>query len=72
MRRVALKKKLQLEAKINAIKVMSIALSQLVKECSGDDRPLDEAPSFQNALPRMRGREKSDIGKKVIENAARL
>ena len=51
VRRVALEKKLQLEAKIKAMKVMSKALSQLVKECSGDNRPLDDC-SILAALER--------------------
>jgi DNA-binding transcriptional MerR regulator len=44
VRRVALEKKLQLEAKIKAMKVMSNALTQLIKECSADSRPLDDCP----------------------------
>ena len=54
VRRVALEKKLQLEAKIKAMKVMSKALSQLVKECSGDNRPLDDC-SILAALERAEG-----------------
>ena len=54
VRRVALEKKLQLEAKIKAMKVMSKALSQLVKECSGDNRPLDDCPILA-ALERANG-----------------
>ena len=54
VRRVALEKKLQLEAKIKAMKVMSKALSQLVMECSGDNRPLDDC-SILAALERAEG-----------------
>jgi len=54
VQRVALEKKLQLEAKIKAMKVMSKALSQLVKECSGDNRPLDDC-SILAALERAEG-----------------
>jgi MerR family Zn(II)-responsive transcriptional regulator of zntA len=54
VRRVALEKKLQLEAKIKTMKVMSIALSQLVKECSGDSRPLNDCPILA-ALERANG-----------------
>ena len=44
VRRVALEKKLQLEAKIKAMKVMSKALTDLIKECSADNRPVDDCP----------------------------
>jgi len=44
IRRVALEKKLQLEAKIKAMKVMSKALTHLINECSADGRPLDDCP----------------------------
>ena len=54
VRRVALEKKLQLEAKIKSMKVMSNALSQLVKKCSGDNRPLDDC-SILVALERAEG-----------------
>ena len=42
--RVAVEKKLQLEAKIKALKTMSHALSQLIEVCSRDAKPLDECP----------------------------
>jgi MerR family Zn(II)-responsive transcriptional regulator of zntA len=42
VRRVALEKKLQLEAKVKAMKVMSKALTRLIKECSAENRPLDD------------------------------
>jgi DNA-binding transcriptional MerR regulator len=44
VRRVALEKKLQLEAKVKAMKVMSKALTHLINECSADNRPLDDCP----------------------------
>jgi len=44
VRRVALEKKLQLEAKIKAMKVMSKALTHLINECSADSRPLEDCP----------------------------
>ena len=44
VRRVALEKKLQLEAKIKSMKVMSGALTHLIKACSADSRPLDDCP----------------------------
>lgn len=42
--RVAVEKKLQLEAKIKALKTMSRALSQLIEICSNDAKPVDECP----------------------------
>jgi len=54
VRRVALEKKLQLEGKIKAMKVMSSALTQLIKECSADNRPLDDCPLLA-ALERANG-----------------
>ena len=42
--RVALEKKLQLEAKIKAMKSMSKALDHLIAECSDDHRPLEGCP----------------------------
>jgi MerR family Zn(II)-responsive transcriptional regulator of zntA len=42
--RVAVEKKLQLEAKIKALKTMSQALSRLIEICSHDSKPLDECP----------------------------
>lgn len=44
VRRLALEKKLQLEAKIKAMKVMSKALDRLVAACSDESRPLDDCP----------------------------
>jgi DNA-binding transcriptional MerR regulator len=44
VRRVALEKKLQLEAKVKAMKVMSNALTHLIRQCSADNRPLDDCP----------------------------
>ncbi|MBI4204817.1 MAG: heavy metal-responsive transcriptional regulator [Betaproteobacteria bacterium] len=42
--RVAVEKKLQLEAKIKALKTMSQALNRLIEVCSRDTKPLDECP----------------------------
>ena len=54
VRRVALEKKLQLEAKVKAMKVMSRALTHLINECSTDNRPLDDCPILA-ALERANG-----------------
>ena len=51
---VALEKKLQLETKIKAMKVMSKALTHLINECSADGKPLDECPIL-GALERANG-----------------
>lgn len=44
VRRLALEKRLQLEAKIKAMKVMSKALHNLIEACSVDGQPLDDCP----------------------------
>jgi MerR family Zn(II)-responsive transcriptional regulator of zntA len=44
MYRVAIEKKLQLEAKIKALQAMSQALSSLITMCSNDKRSLDDCP----------------------------
>jgi DNA-binding transcriptional MerR regulator len=54
VRRVALEKKLQLEAKVKAMKVMSKALTHLINECSADGKSLDECPIL-GALERANG-----------------
>ena len=54
VRRLALEKKLQLEAKVKAMKVMSKALSGLIDACSADSRPLDDCPILA-ALERANG-----------------
>ncbi len=54
IRRVALEKKLQIEAKVKALKIMSKALMHLIRECSADDRPLDDCPILA-ALERANG-----------------
>ena len=41
---VAIQKKLQLEHKINALKIMSRALSELIAICDDESKPLDECP----------------------------
>lgn len=54
IRRFALEKKLQLEAKLKAMKVMSKALTNLINECSADGKSLDECPIL-GALERANG-----------------
>lgn len=54
VRRLALEKKLQLEAKIKAMKVMSNVLRHLIDACNADDRPLDACPILA-ALERANG-----------------
>jgi MerR family Zn(II)-responsive transcriptional regulator of zntA len=44
MRRVAVEKKLQIEAKIKAMKAMSKALDSLIAACNKESRPLDDCP----------------------------
>jgi MerR family Zn(II)-responsive transcriptional regulator of zntA len=44
VRRLAVEKKSQLEAKIKAMRVMSKALTDLIDACSADSRPLDDCP----------------------------
>jgi MerR family Zn(II)-responsive transcriptional regulator of zntA len=44
VRHLALEKKLQLEAKINVMKVMSNALTHLIEECRAVSRPVDDCP----------------------------
>jgi MerR family Zn(II)-responsive transcriptional regulator of zntA len=44
VRRVALEKKLQLEAKIKAMRAMSKALDSLIVTCTDESRPLDDCP----------------------------
>lgn len=41
---LAVEKKLQLEAKIKAMKVMSKALDHLIAECADDGQPVDDCP----------------------------
>jgi DNA-binding transcriptional MerR regulator len=54
VRRVAFEKKMQLDAKIKEMKVMSKALTHLIDECSADSRPLDDCPILA-ALERANG-----------------
>jgi MerR family Zn(II)-responsive transcriptional regulator of zntA len=54
VRRLALEKKLQLEAKVKTMKVMSKALTGLIDACSGDGRPLGDCPILA-ALERVNG-----------------
>ena len=44
VRSVAIEKKLQLEHKIRALRVMSQALNELITICDDETRPLDECP----------------------------
>lgn len=44
VRSVVIQKKLQVEAKIMALKAMSRALGELIEICDGGARPLDECP----------------------------
>ena len=54
VRRLALEKQLQLEAKVTAMKVMSKALAGLIHACNADGRSLDECPILA-ALERANG-----------------
>ena len=44
VRRLAVEKRLQLEAKIRSMKVMSRALDLLISDCPDHDRPVEECP----------------------------
>jgi Zn(II)-responsive transcriptional regulator len=44
VRALAIQKKLQIEAKINALKAMSSALNNLIETCTDDTKPLEECP----------------------------
>jgi DNA-binding transcriptional MerR regulator len=57
--RVAVEKKLELEAKIRALKTMSEALSALIDACSHDAKPLEDCPivgALESSLARQRAR----------------
>ena len=54
VRKLALEKKLQLEAKVKAMKVMSKALDHLIVACSNESGPLDDCPILA-ALDRGQG-----------------
>lgn len=43
----AIEKKLQLEAKIRAMKAMSGALDRLIEDCARKDAPIDECPILE-------------------------
>jgi MerR family Zn(II)-responsive transcriptional regulator of zntA len=59
VRRLALEKKLQLEAKIKAMRAMSKVLDDLIVACSDGSHPLDDCPTLA-ALERGQGvKEKS-------------
>lgn len=53
VRRLALEKKLQLQAKIKAMSVMSKALDQLIATCTDDNGSVDDCPIL-TALERLR------------------
>ena len=53
VRAIAFEKKLQLEAKIKAMKVMSKALDQLIATCTDDDNRVDDCPIL-TALDQLR------------------
>jgi DNA-binding transcriptional MerR regulator len=58
--RVAVEKKLQLEAKIRALKTMSDALSGLIDACSRDAKPLEDCPilgALESSLARNQKRD---------------
>lgn len=44
VKRVAIEKKLQLEAKIKVMKVMSKALDFMIADCANDDLPVEACP----------------------------
>jgi DNA-binding transcriptional MerR regulator len=44
VRRIAIEKKLQLEAKVRAMKVMAKALDVLIAECPDSGHPLEDCP----------------------------
>ena len=53
VRTQAIEKKLQLEAKIRSMKVMSQALDRLIEDCSHEDHPVTECPilaAFEQAV----------------------
>ena len=59
VRTLALEKKLQLEAKVKAMKVMSKALDHLIVACSDESGPLDDCPILA-ALDRGQGARRAD------------
>lgn len=52
VRKLAIEKKLALEAKIKLMKAMSAELDELINNCVDDTHPLDDCPIL-NALKRM-------------------
>lgn len=53
---VAIAKKLQLEHKIRALKIMSGALSELITVCNAEERPLEECPilaALENSIAKQ-------------------
>ncbi|MBI4196007.1 MAG: heavy metal-responsive transcriptional regulator [Betaproteobacteria bacterium] len=68
--RVALEKKLQLEAKVKALKTMSQALSRLIEVCSRDTKPLDECPilaALESSIAGQNARSKEPAKRRSTE-----
>lgn len=55
VRKLAMEKKLQLEAKIKAMKMMSKALDHMIAECADEGRPVDDCPILA-ALDQVNGK----------------
>jgi len=56
VRSLAIEKKLQLEAKIDALRTMSRALDEVVAMCVDDDQPLESCPilsALENGIARQ-------------------
>lgn len=54
VRRLMIEKKLQLEARIKAMKTMSMALDILIADCDDESRPVEECPILA-ALDQAKG-----------------
>ena len=69
--RVAIEKKLRLESKIKAFKVMSQALSKLIEICSHDAKPLDACPilsALESSMAKQHARSKSSQTRRLGAN----
>lgn len=44
VRSLAIRKRLQIEHQVRALQTMSLALGQLIEDCSGGQAPIDECP----------------------------
>ncbi len=69
--RVAIEKKLQLESKIKALKIMSQALSKLIEICSHDAKPLDACPilsALESSMAKQNARSKNSSGRRLGAN----